>query len=521
MRPLTRRAFLGGAGALVAGAVLAPRRTSLTDAGALLPDSSIGSALSALGRTALRAPDSLPNPNAPPGTPDPTLASIEHIVVLMLENHSYDNLFGVLDPVRRFSLGGRRMHDYLDGLSVTDPSGHGPPWNPYGVTNWNPYIGGSKLNAFLMPSTCQLSGKPSQEWAASHAQYDGGTNQGFALSSSGPVAMGYWDRSFLPFTYALATTFPVADRWFCSLLGQTDPNRRYLIAATSSGMTDDIALPTSAAGLTSLSPGVVEQDALLATPANGTIFDRLTAYGISWADYNESYPTGTTAELYPFDDVMTVTDFVHNRTVGSPGDTTSGTFFGDCRSGSLPGFSLVDPNYGTQSQEDPQDISVGEALLASVVEAVVSSPNWPTTLLVVCYDEHGGYYDHVPPPAAPAPDAVPPVVAPGESIYDGFCRYGFRVPAVVVSPYAVANGVTHTVYDHTSILAMVERKWNLPALTFRDANAHDLTDFLDMAALQAGAPTLPSPGPFPSSGPSENCPLSPSSIPPAAAVTPG
>ncbi|HAM02607.1 MAG TPA: hypothetical protein DCQ30_10350, partial [Acidimicrobiaceae bacterium] len=129
-------------------------------------------------------------------------------------------------------------------------------------------------------------------------------------------------------------------------------------------------------------------------------------------------------------------------------------------------------------------------------------------------------YDHVPPPAALAPDAIPPVVAPGESTYDGFCRYGFRVPAVVVSPYAIANGVTHTVYDHTSILAMVERKWNLPALTFRDANANDLTGFLDMAALQAGKPTLADPGPFPSSGPSRSCPLAPSSIPPAAAVIP-
>lgn len=496
------------------------RRASVSDTGVVIPEGSIQAALSVLGRSTWRGPDSLPNPGMPPGTPDPTLANVEHIVVLMLENHSYDNLFGVLRPSRRFTVAGRTMRDRLDGLAMNDPSGHGPAWNPYGVTNANPYVGGSVLNAFLMPSTCQLDAKPSQEWAASHTQYDGGSNQGFALSPSGPVAMGYWDGSFLPFTYALATTFPVADRWFCSVLGQTHPNRRYLIAATSSGMTDDIALPTSVGGVTSLSPGVLEQDALLATPANGTIFDRLSAYGISWADYNESYPTGTTAELYPLDDVMTVTDFVHNRSVGSPGDTTAGTFFGDCRTGSLPQFSLVDPNFGTQSQENPQDISVGEALLASVVRAVVSSPDWPTTLLVICYDEHGGYYDHVPPPVALAPDAVPPVVAPGESTYDGFCRYGFRVPAVVVSPYAIQNGVTHTVYDHTSILAMVERKWNLPALTFRDANANDLSGFLDMAAVQAGQPTLADPGPLPPSGPSQNCPLSPSAIPPAAALTP-
>jgi phospholipase C len=521
VRPFSRRVFLGGAGALATGALLGTRRVPFADAGASIPSGSIPAALSALGRSALRGPDSLPNPGALPGTPDPTLANIEHIVVLMLENHSYDNVLGVLPPVRRFSISGRVTTDRLNGLSMDDPSGHGPSWNPYGVTNTNPYTNGTVLSAFLMPGTCQLQGKPSQEWAASHAQYAGGTNQGFALSPSGPVAMGYWDGSYLPFTYALASTFPVGDQWFCSVLGQTDPNRRYLIAATSSGMTDDIALPTSLGGVQGLSPGTIEQDALLASPANGTIFDRLTAYGISWADYNDSYPTGTTAELYPFDDAMTVTDFVNNRAFGSPGDPAPGTFFGDCRTGSLPQFSLLDPNYSTQSQEDPQDMAVGEAMLASVVEAVVGSPNWATTLLVITYDEHGGYYDHVPPPPALAPDAIGPVVAPGESAYDGFCRYGFRVPALVVSPYAVANGVTHVLHDHTSILAMVEKKWNLPALTFRDANANDLTDFLDMAALRAGTPTLPEPGPFPASGPSRNCPLSPSAVPPSAAVSPG
>jgi phospholipase C len=112
-------------------------------------------------------------------------------------------------------------------------------------------------------------------------------------------------------------------------------------------------------------------------------------------------------------------------------------------------------------------------------------------MLVITYDEHGGYYDHVPPPVAIAPDAVPPILKPGEVAYDGFNRYGFRVPSVVVSPYARPGSVTHTVYDHTSILAMLERKWNLPALTYRDANANDLTGFLDMDALSEGRPTFP------------------------------
>ena len=128
--------------------------------------------------------------------------------------------------------------------------------------------------------------------------------------------------------------------------------------------------------------------------------------------------------------------------------------------------------------------------MSQVVQALGASPLWKSTLLLLMYDEHGGYYDHVPPPSAIPPDAIPPLVQPGESLYDGFARYGFRVPSVVVSPYAKRHHVSHVVYDHTSVLALLERKWNLPALTYRDANANDLTDFLDLGALESGHPTF-------------------------------
>jgi Phosphoesterase family len=129
--------------------------------------------------------------------------------------------------------------------------------------------------------------------------------------------------------------------------------------------------------------------------------------------------------------------------------------------------------------------------MSQVVHALGSSPLWRSTLLILTYDEHGGYFDHVSPPAALAPDAIPPMVQPGQSTYDGFHRYGFRVPSVLVGPYVKRNYVSHVVYDHTSILAFLERKWNLPALTYRDANANDLTDFLDLSPLAAGQPTFP------------------------------
>jgi phospholipase C len=166
-------------------------------------------------------------------------------------------------------------------------------------------------------------------------------------------------------------------------------------------------------------------------------------------------------------------------------------FFTDAKAGKLPQFSLLDPDYGKQSQENPQNITVGEGFIGQVIDALRESPKWRQTILIITYDEHGGYYDHVPPPRALAPDSTPPAVNPGEKQYDGFARYGFRVPSIVVGPYAKRNHVSHAVYDHTSILAFVERKWNLPAMTKRDANANNLLDFLDLKAMKARNPTFP------------------------------
>ncbi|HLX88025.1 MAG TPA: alkaline phosphatase family protein, partial [Acidimicrobiales bacterium] len=325
---------------------------------------------------------------------------------------------------------------------------HGRP------TNWNPTGDGRRQLAFPMPNDCQLDKKPSQEWAASHQQYDGGTNMGFVTSPSGPVAMGYWDSRHLPFYYSLASTFPLADRWFCSMLGQTYPNRRFLIAATSAGQVDDIL-----------------SQALTKAP-NGTIFDRLNQAGVSWRDYYHSTSLPTTFVWFG-DSARYSSNLVHVE-----------QFFSDAAAGTLPGFCIVDPDFGSGSEENDQDISVGETFAAQVVQAVMQGPAWSRTLLVWTYDEHGGYYDHVPPPPALAPDAIAPLspVGPnGASAYEGFRRYGFRVPAVVVSPFARRDHVTHVVHDHTSILAMVERKWNLPAMTYRDANATDLSDFIDLS----------------------------------------
>ena len=374
----------------------------------------------------LRQPGSRPYPKLPEGAD--TIPQIEHIVVLMMENHSYDNKLGML---RRHDADGFRIG--TNGLPLAE----------------NPHVDGDVQHAFHMPTTCQLSGVPSQTWLNSHIQLDKGRNDGFVQSGSGPVAMGYWDQVDQPFYYSMAQVFPIADRYFASLLGQTYPNRRYLISATSIGMVND-TLPVSTD-----------------YPANGTIFDRLDAGGISWKDYHS---TQSTTELYPR---------LYAKNVGTKVVPIS-DFFTDAAAGRLPGFCLVEPNYDTQSEEDPQNIAVGEQFAAQVINAVMAGPGWGRTLLVWTYDEHGGYYDHVPPPPTVAPDDIPPQIPIGESAYNGFAQYGFRVPCAVISPWARPRYVSHQIFDHTSICALVESKWNLAAMTYRDANANTMLDMVDL-----------------------------------------
>jgi phospholipase C len=372
----------------------------------------------------LRHPGSLPYPHLPAGTD--TIPRIEHIVVLMMENHSYDNRLGML---RRRGANGFRL------------GRHGRP------TATNPYANGDIQHAFRMPTTCQIS-TVTQEWGNSHIQYDNGKMDGFVITSKAE-AMGYWQEEDQPFYYSLAREFPIGDAYHSSVLGQTYPNRRYLLAATSIGQVND-TLPN-----------------LTDYPPNGTIFDQLDAHGITWKDY---YTDLATTELYPP---------LYLKNVGKKVVPIAG-FFSDAAAGTLPNYCLVEPDYSTQSEENPQNIAVGEAFAASVVNAVINGPAWDRTLLMWTYDEHGGYYDHVPPPAAVPPDNIAPQVPAGQSAYDGFGRYGFRVPFALVSPWARRHHVSHVVYDHTSILKLVETKWNLPALTYRDANANAPLDMLDL-----------------------------------------
>ena len=451
-----------------------------------------------------------PRPDLPEGTD--LLPQIRHIVILMMENHSYDNYLGMLT-------------DRGEGLPL------GPDRAP-DVVNYLP--NGQAFPAHHLTSTTQVNNDPSQNWHSSHIQYADGRCDGFAaavaraLPGADPaVPMGYWTEDDLPFYYGLARTFPLADHWFSSCLVPTFPNRRFLISGTAHGLIDD--LPWD----------------IIDYPQTGTIFDVLTKHRIAWVNYHNvrHYSVllrrvfggrGLTAARR-LAQVGRWLPGVADRAVGNKSFTAdlyplglggclrhlrkTPQFFADADAGTLPAVSIIDPDFGTYSEENPQDIAKGESFAAEVINRVMSGPAWPHTLLIWLYDEHGGYYDHVPPPEAVAPDDVPahnyildlpgwlrtllrPVFGGGfarlKAIDDGprdYTRYGFRVPAVIVSPYARPDYVCGKTLDHTSVLKLIEEKWNLAPLTRRDAAAESPLDALDLDGEPAFAkpPKLPEP----------------------------
>jgi phospholipase C len=447
----TRRSVLRAGGGLIAMSALSPYTRAIAVAQAA---------------AGIRGPGSLPDPSRPAGEPTEALP-FDHIVVVMMENHSFDNYLGML-PVRGQPL--------ADGFTF-DRSGT--------PVNSNPVKGGY-IQIQHAPSICTPDGSGSQSWNDTHTQIDGGRMDGFART--GESSMCYWDETDLPFYYSLSKTFCLADRWFCSAPCQTYPNRRFMLAGTAFGLIS------------------TDNSSITENPPNGTIFDRLGAHGISWTDYFTDLPATGVIESVPQNNPT------HLATVDQ--------FYLDCAAGNLPAVSFVDSDIGagptatgvlpapfngssdplTNQDQDEEygDLSLGENFVSQAVNAVLSSPSWPRILLLWTYDEHGGWYDHVPPPAAIPPDSIPPKLGPGD-VPGGYNIYGPRVPAVVVSGYARRHAVTNVVHDHTSILATIEAKWNLPAMTYRDANATTMLDFLDSAVTFPEPPTLAAPSDLPSS----------------------
>lgn len=356
---------------------------------------------------------------------------VEHIVLIMQENRSFDHYLGKLDEV------------YPDA-DVPPKDASNPNASGTGDIPWH------KLEEHCFWDT-------PHSWESSHAQWNGGQNDGFAKEAAhtgklmpdpeGARAMGYYDREDIPFAYELAQTFATSDRFFCDVMGPTWPNRMYFYAGSSFGVTKNIPAP----------------------PHAKPIWDLLDEHGVSWRIY--------------WSNLLTASMFLDWRIAHLDDDRLrpAEQFAIDAANGDLAQVNWVDPIFSQDgafetSEHPPADIQIGQKWLYDQVQTVMRSPLWPKTAMFITYDEHGGLYDHVAPPAACAPDDHAPTEG-GE--FGGFDKYGFRVPVYAISPFSKANHLSHKTYSNASILRFVQVTFGLPALTRRDANADPMLDLFD------------------------------------------
>ncbi len=361
---------------------------------------------------------------------------IDHFILLMQENRSFDHYFGQMPGV----------------------DGH-----PAGASN--PRDDGTSVAPFHLDTYCTED--TAHGWSASHTQWGGGANDGFVVTNDpeGERAMGYYDESDLPFYYDLYGTFAMSDHHHCSVLGPTWVNREFFLSGTSFGLIGNEAIP-----------------APLVAPDRGdfVIFQLLDLAGVDWSIYYEVLP-------FVYGPFPSWSFEAGQRRHFKRGNT----LLADIDAGNLAPVVWVDPTWDFSGGVDATDehphanVQNGQAWIREIISHVMASPLWERTAIIVTYDEHGGFYDHVPPPAACVPDDLEPG---GDEHFD---RLGFRVPLVVISPYSRPAYVSPEVTDHTSITRLIEARYLLPALTARDANAWPLLDMFDFStATFATPPTL-------------------------------
>jgi phospholipase C len=306
-------------------------------------------------------------------------------------------------------------------------------------------------------------------FVASYAVSGGQSNPGEVMKCYSP--------SELPVLNALAQEFVVCDNWQASMPGPTWPNRFFAHAASSGGL--DHSPSTAEIGEWESVDGF--------SFAHGTIFDRMNSGKVAWRLYKgDDFPmVGALKGINIVTDINDYSDFAADV----------------AQSGYPAAYTFIEPSYGHffsdfkcgTSQHPLDDVTRGESLIKATYEAVRNSPLWSSSLIIITWDEHGGFYDHVPPPPAVAPGDTA-VAAEYNQYGFTFQQYGPRVPAVVISPLIPANLIDHRVYDHASIPATLEACFGLSAMTQRDANARNLMPLVSLSSPRGNTPaTLPAP----------------------------
>jgi phospholipase C len=455
-----------------------------------------------------------------------SLQVVNHIIMFAQENRSFDEYFGAL---RQYWAQNGIADQSFDGLPQFNPAtgtaplqGPAPsipgcdpskPFPQYTACYPDP---GNSITSFHMNSVCNEN--PSPFWNESHVDWDLndylGTSpaqlNGFVktaadiarqqsptfMDTNGLRAMGYFDGSDLNFYYFMASNFATSDRWFSPVMSRTQINRMYMLAATSAGHVYPLAPPYGALAAT-------------------TIFEELQNAGISWKIYVN--PTGTGCSPsdskclmgYSYINMFTYAQTIANTPGLLQNVVPISQYFTDAQNGTLPQFAFIDPASAASLDEhpndydnpSPSDLQAGAKYAESLMTALMASPNWKDSVMFFTHDEFGGFYDHVSPQPMPSPDGIQPIdLKPGDicsgagQLGTGTCDFtftGYRVPLLVISPFAKKNFVSHTVRDYTAMLKFVETRFNLPALTKRDAAQADMSEFFDFTNMPWATPPTP------------------------------
>jgi phospholipase C len=364
----------------------------------------------------------------------PAATPIKHVIVIVQENHTFDNYFGTYPGVNG-----------IYNVKANANSSGGPP-----VVEPYPF------------ASAVLKGNLNNSWTAAHDAYDNGKMDGFvAAQNDTDVAMGYYDYHLIPYYWDYASQYVLFDNFFSSVMGPSLPNHLYLLAGQSGGLVLD-----SRFGVFNFQSQSVKSDDF----EFESVVNELEASHVSWRYY-----AGGEGFLNNWNPLPAF-PYVENNESLVTDIWDTGQFVNDLKNGSLPSVSWVMPDSDFVSEEPPANVTSGERTVVSEINAVMSSQYWNSTAIFLTWDDWGGFYDHVPPPQV-----------------DQY-GYGFRVPLIILSPYARQGYVDNTQGDFTSILKFIETDFNLPSLTSRDAAANDLYGAFDFSQTPRAPLVLP--GPF-------------------------
>jgi phospholipase C len=421
-----------------------------------------------------------------------SLSDVKHIVILMQENRSFDHYFGTISGVRGFSdpnvllnANGTPIFDQYGYQPGTGPSAAGY-LQPFNLLNDPPSENGEDTNDIA------------HDWVTQHDSWDGGKLDSFITAhlaadgdTNGPVTMGYFTRSELSFYYALADAFTICDGYFCSVIGPTDPNRLMAISAWI-----DPAGTNGGPVITTASDRIAMTGAL-----NWKTYpEALLEAGVSWKVYND--PTGilglgVLSYFQNYTDIFSLTGLELIARGITPSYPDS--FQDDVTNGTLPSVSWIVPPLA-ECEHPAAPPEWGEYLVQQILSILVSNPDvWAQTVFIVNYDENGGFFDHVPPPTAPAGTAgeyltVSPLPSSAGGIA-GPIGLGFRTPALVISPFSAGGYKYSGALDHTSTLRLAETRFGVtvPNLSaWRRSVTGDFTGALNLTAAPVTAvPSLP------------------------------